>query len=89
MCGQCGHEFRRTVRVAPRHSGPGVESRGKFVQRDVVSRRRLVGRDQAVHHAEMSPLAEPDKIAPEREERENEEVVSDDGRKKVIRRRKR
>ena len=89
VCAECGHEFRRPIRVAPRHSGPRAEGLGKFVQRDVVSRRRLVERDQSVILAELPPPVDADKIVSDQGNRTDEDVVSDDGHKKVVRRRKR
>mgnify|MGYP001817965522 CR=1 FL=1 len=79
VCGECGFTFRRPVRVAPRASGGRLPTGGKFVQRDVVSRRRLADQDRVVTPAVPTDI---DVITVDEEDSDTE-MISDDGHEMV------
>ncbi len=66
-----------------------MESGGKFVQRDVVSRRRLQSREQVVAPAEPLAVAEATLAAAPEDPRHLKEEMLEDGTLKVLKRRKR
>jgi len=89
VCRACGYKFRKPIRVAPRGGAGRVESGGKFVQRDVVSRRRLQSREQVVAPAEPLAVAEATLAAGPEDPRHLKEEMLEDGTLKVLKRRKR
>lgn len=91
VCAECGYEFRKPIRVAPRGAAARLDPRGRFVQRDVVSRRRLHARDQS---SQAQPTEPPEvqegtpASASEQEDPRRREEVLEDGTRKVTKRRK-
>lgn len=87
LCSGCGYEFRKPVRVAPRGALGRLDGGGgKFVQRDVVSRRRVEVREQVVVPAEPVPVDEG--IIESGEDPHRREEVMEDGTRKVTKRKK-
>lgn len=91
VCGACGFEFRKPVRVAPRGTGGLGEASGKFVQRDVAVQRRVQVRERVI--SSVAPVL----VVASGEARDDgegvdsshrREVVLEDGRRKVMKRRR-
>ena len=82
VCSACGYEFRKPVRVSPRGALGWLDGGGgKFVQRDVVSRRRVGAQEQVVVPVEPG-------IIEGGEDPHRREEVMEDGTRKVTKRKK-
>lgn len=90
VCGECGYEFHKPIRVKPRVAASRTGPRERFVQRDVVLRRRLHGRAQVTPPTEPPLVQEgtPVPVPVPEGSRRREEVVLEDGTRKVTKRRK-
>lgn len=98
VCRECGHQFKRPVQVGPRNVAPRGIGAGRFVQRDVALKRRHPERASAVLPPERQVADPPDASEATPIEATaggdsgdadwDDDVVSDDGHKRVVRRRK-
>ena len=89
VCRECGHEFAKRVAISPRGGDQAAQpGKGRMVQRNVTTRRRIEDRVDPVVPAEVMSVEEVRNEGRTEVVRENDEVVSDDGHKKVVRRRK-
>ena len=88
VCGKCGYELGKPLIITPRMASHGVaSSKGGMVQRNVGTRRSA---EERVAPA-VSAVTTVDEIRAERKtdsRLSTDEVVSDDGHKKVLRRHK-
>jgi len=85
VCMECGFDFGQPVRISPRSVSQHASQGASFVQRDVSLQGSVSGRVEPVLPADINTLEE---VQPENEDGNRDEVISDDGVKKVVRRRK-
>nr|ADI22620.1 hypothetical protein [uncultured verrucomicrobium HF0500_18J03] len=88
VCGECGYELGKSLTITPRMAEQATATaKGAMVQRNVSTRRRPAGRVAPV----PSDVMTVDEVKAESKTdslRATDEIVSDDGHKKVVRRRK-
>ena len=88
VCGECGYELGKSLAITPRMADQAAATaKGAMVQRNVSTRRHSTGRVALV----PSDVMTVDEVKAESKTdslRPTDELVSDDGHKKVVRRRK-
>ena len=87
VCGECGYEWGKSLAIAPRMAEQmTATAKGAVVQRNATTRRRPAGLapvpSDVMTVDEVKAESKTDFLRP------TDELVSDDGHKKVVRRRK-
>ena len=89
ICGECGHEFGKSLAIAPRMADhESASAKGGMVQRNMSTRRRTAERVAPVLPSDVMTADEVKAEKKTDSSAASGEVVSDDGHKKVVRRRK-